>query len=414
MIKTDVCIVGAGPGGVAAALRLSYMNIPCVIVDKATFPRDKICGDAISGKVITLCNRMDKSIIERFNTQPIQSDVWGLKVVAPNKKELLIPFKPGYMRNPIKAPGYVSKRIDFDNFLIEELKSKPLVQLYEGIEVTFYEKNKEGYLVSDATGNFRVMTKLLIVADGAQSAFSRKHAGLEKDPKHFAGAVRAYYKGVTDFAKDNFIELHFPREIMPGYFWIFPLPDGMANVGIGMRTDHIKKRKINLRQKMIDIVENAPGIKERFKNAEMVGKIEGYGLPLGSKLQPISGDHYLLVGDAGYLIDPLTGEGIGNAFYSGYLAAEQIEKSLAENNFSAAFLKTYDARIKKVLGSDMKLSYQLQRLLSYPRLTNIFAHIISGNQVALEYFSKMIEDFDVRKQIINPLFWAKIWRKKKR
>ncbi|MEM9821792.1 MAG: FAD-dependent monooxygenase, partial [Bacteroidota bacterium] len=59
MIKTEVCIVGAGPGGAGAALQLAYQNIPSVLIDKATFPRDKICGDALSGKVVTVLNRMD-------------------------------------------------------------------------------------------------------------------------------------------------------------------------------------------------------------------------------------------------------------------------------------------------------------------------------------------------------------------
>ena len=119
MIKADVCIVGAGPGGAATALKLSYLGIPCILIDKADFPRDKVCGDAISGKVTTLLNRLDPAIMQRFNEESTQIDVWGIRFVAPNMKELDIPFKPNYVKDVKSAPGYVSKRMDFDNFLIK-------------------------------------------------------------------------------------------------------------------------------------------------------------------------------------------------------------------------------------------------------------------------------------------------------
>ena len=82
---------------------------------------------------------------------------------------------------------------------------------------------------------------------------------------------------------------------------------------------------------------------------------------LDQKSVKLSGDHYMLVGDAAHLIDPLTGEGIGNAFYSGFIAAEQAIECLKANNFSTTFLTAYDKRIRRVLGSEMKLSYRIQR-----------------------------------------------------
>ena len=75
MIETDVCIVGAGPGGAAAALKLSYLGIPCLILDKATFPRDKVCGDTVSGKVTTLLGRLDPAMLNRFRRQVSNIDV---------------------------------------------------------------------------------------------------------------------------------------------------------------------------------------------------------------------------------------------------------------------------------------------------------------------------------------------------
>ncbi len=412
MIETDVCVVGAGPGGAATALKLSYLGISSVLIDKSCFPRDKICGDAISGKVTTLLNRLDPAILKRFNAKAEQVDVWGLIFGAPKGKPIELPFKSKYVIDQANAPGYVSKRLELDNFLIQEVKRRPNIKLLLETEINHYERSERGFLIRDTTGKKEIDCRLLIDSTGAYSSFSRKYAGLEKDLKHYAGAVRAYYRGVTDLHPHNYIELHFVKELSPGYFWVFPLPNGETNVGIGMRSDVIKKRKVNLRKKLEEIVHHHPRFKERFSGADRIGKIEGYGLPLGSKTRPISGDHYMLVGDAGHLIDPLTGEGIGNAFYSGFIAAEQAEQCLLKNDFSADFLKAYDVRVKRVLGSEMKLSYKMQRMASYPFLVNIIARIISGNQKVVNVISSMYTDFDLREEIVKPVFWMKMMFKK--
>jgi geranylgeranyl reductase family protein len=408
-LSTPVCIVGAGPGGAATALRLSYLGIPCVLVDKATFPRDKVCGDAVSGKVITLLNRLDPGILQRFHGEPVHKSIWGVTFFAPNGKPVRLPFRMDYIGEEGPAPGYVSKRVDFDHFLIEEVRRREDIDVRLGVEIAYFDRTAEGWEVRDATGTFRVQCRLLIMANGANSAFSRKVAGLEKDARHHAGAVRAYYRGVTGMDRDNFIELHFLKGIIPGYFWIFPLPNKEANVGLGMRTDIIRRRGVNLRRLLEEIVEEHPLIRDRFRDAERLGKVQGYGLPLGSKTRLLSGDHYLLVGDAGHLIDPLTGEGIGNAFYSGFIAAELAEKVLAENDLSAERLRAYDGRVQRVLGSEMKLSYRLQNAGRNPFLLNIIANIITGNQRLMDYLSGIYTDFHLREQLAKPWFWVKMW-----
>ncbi|HMQ48521.1 MAG TPA: geranylgeranyl reductase family protein [Saprospiraceae bacterium] len=412
MIQTDACIVGAGPGGAATALKLSYLGIPSVLIDKAQFPRDKICGDAISGKVTTLLKRLDPDILSRFDADPMQVDVWGMTFVAPNHQEIHIPFHPNMVQETQMAPGYVAKRVDFDHFLIQEIQRRDNIQWLEKVEITQYEKQPDGWLLSDDSGQVQVKTRMLIVADGAHSQFSRKIAGLEKDSKHYAGAIRTYYKGVSGLDKRGFIELHFIKSLTPGYFWIFPLPNGLANVGLGMRSDILSKKKFNLRKELEWVINEHPAIKARFQHAERLGPVMGYGLPLGSKRRSISGDHYMLVGDAGHLIDPLTGEGIGNAFYSGFIAAEQVQQCLLKNDFSAAFLKAYDQRVDRVLGSEMRLSYKLQKMLAYPFLVNLLARIIAGNQRISAVISGMYNDFSLREQLAKPLFWVKMWFKR--
>ena len=414
MLQTDACIVGAGPGGSATALKLSYLGIPSILIDKSSFPRDKTCGDAISGKVTTLLNRLDPAILQRFNAQPIQTDVWGIKFAAPNDRALRIPFKPNFVKEAANAPGYVTKRIDFDNFLIEEVKRRDNIHLITDCEITDFKRSDEGWIVSNKDASIQIATRMLLMSNGAHSSFSRTIAGLEKDMRHHAAAVRAYFKDVKYLDEDNFIELHFIKSIAPGYFWIFPLPNGQANVGLGMRSDILSKRKFNLRKELEALIQQHPVLKERFAEAKMIGDIKGYGLPLGSKKQIISGDHYMLIGDAGHLVDPLTGEGIGNAFYSGFIAAEQLRDCIEQNDFSASFLRAYDKRVDRVLGSEMRLSYRLQQMLQYPFIVNTITYIIGSNKKILEVLSAMYDDFSVREQLAKPLFWIKMFFKNRR
>ncbi len=413
MLQTEVCILGAGPGGVATALKLHQLDIPCILIDKANFPRDKVCGDAISGKVLTLLKRLDPAILHRFAQQPYQVGINGITFVTPNFREVHIPFRPLQSENIPTTPGYVARRIDFDHFLVEEVKRYANIQLFENIAIENFVRTEQGFHLSDASDSFEVECKILIDASGAHSSFSRKIGGLEKDPQHHAGAIRAYYKNVQ-MPRADAIELHFIKSVIPGYFWIFPLPNGGANVGLGLRTDVISKRKVNLREELQKLLQTHPILRERFANAALEGEIKGFSLPLGSKVRPISGDHYMLVGDAGHLIDPLTGEGIGNAFYSGFIAAEQAQACLKATNFSAAFMKSYDQRVQRVLGSEMRWSYRLQKVLAHPWLANLLGNIIADNAYFVRFCSELIVDLSNLERLFQPTFWVRAVAGKKR
>ena len=410
MSATPILIIGAGPAGAATALRLSYLDIPSVLVDRATFPRDKICGDAISGKVPTLLNRLDPAIMDRFRQRFAPADVWGIRFYPPSKKLIELPFKVGYERVPDEAPGYVSKRIDFDAFLIEEVRRRADIDLQLGTKIVATERTATGYRVRAKDGR-EWDCQLLIDGSGAHSKFSRHEAGQQIDKDHYAAAVRGYFRGVTGFHPDNFIELHFLKQYNPGYFWIFPLPNGEANVGLGMRSDIVAKKKLNLRRELDKIVASEE-FRERFAGAEQIDPTVGYGLPLGSKDRVLSGDHYLLTGDAGHLIDPLTGEGIGNGVYSGFIAAELAEQCLAEQRFDAAFLSAYDVRIDRVLRTELRLSYRLQQIMQYRWITNFLTGIVAANPKLVELLCRMYTDFELRKQLVRPVFWWKLFRAK--
>ena len=412
MIQTDICVLGAGPGGVAAALKLAKLGIPCTLIDKAIFPRDKICGDAISGKVVYAFNRIDKDIFKNFQeNNTIKKDCWGVQFTYPNEKVIEIMLEKSLTAEELSnqtAPGFISKRIDFDNYLIGFVKKEPLIDFREGVHITDIKKNDKGFLLKNKSGDIQIQTKLVLAADGAYSKFAREFGGIKKENKHYAGAVRAYYKNVKSEESFNHIELHYVKEFPSGYLWIFPLPNGEANVGAGMTTHNIKKTNTNLTTELIKILKENPRFKDRFAEAELTGKIVGYGLPSGSKKRKISGENYMLIGDAAALIDPLTGEGIGNASISGWFAALQAQKCVEANDFSMDFMKSYDKKIYDKLWKELKISYDLQRISQRPWLVNIIASVLHKNKQFIEILSSMFTDVDLRKKMRNPLFYIRL------
>ncbi len=407
-ISTDVLVLGAGPGGAMAALFLHKEGVDCVVVDKAVFPRDKICGDALSGKVVEVLNRYDRALTDKLALRKESLPCWGVTFVAPDLEALSIPFQlSGNGQERERAPGFISRRMDFDNFLVDEVRGKDGIRLMEGCEIKSFERNADGYLFTAADGT-TIQARMVIVADGAHSRFAKEVAGIEVEKEHYCAGVRAYYEGVEGIADGNYIELHFLKDLLPGYFWIFPLPDGGANVGLGIRSDYASKRRINLRKELPELIKRYPQLQERFKNARLTDEIRGYGLPLGSKKRPISGDHYLLVGDAASLIDPFTGEGIGNAMLSGMLAAQQAVKAVQAGRFDAAFQQPYDQAIFRRLWPELKLSYRMQRLVNYPWLFNFVVRKANRNRVLRETITVMFEDIDLRDRLRKPSFYFQL------
>jgi geranylgeranyl reductase family protein len=405
--RNRICIVGAGPAGATAALFLAQKGIPSTLIDKSSFPRDKVCGDACSGKVSWVLRKLniDKSLA--FQNKHIHLPSWGVKFFGSQNNELKVPFKINY--NAIKdiAPGFISKRIDFDNQLIEWVRTEPLIQFIENCPLNKFSRVDTIIRLENSKTSFSLDADVVLAADGAYSSIAKQLMQVSiPDNKNSLG-LRAYFEGVQDLDADGFIELHFLKELLPGYFWIFPLANGHANVGLGIRTDIQKDRRMNLKDTFDEIIQNHPVLSLRFKNAKLMGDVKLHGLPLGGHAQ-ISDKQLLLLGDAAALIDPFTGEGIGNAMISGMYAADVIAQNYENGNFQAQDLKTYNQLVYKRLGSELQLSQHMQNLTKYPTLFNFVVNKARKNKELRETISCMFESVDLRKKLRNPLFYLRI------
>jgi len=409
MKQAEVCIVGAGPAGIISALFLAKKGIPCTLVDKAKFPRDKICGDGISGWVLTVLYELDNDLLQRLSDQPFLSHSYGIRLSGPNNKQLDFPFLDENEFGEGIPPGFICKRKDFDNFMIEEVKKHPEIELLEETSIDNFESLKDGVILSSDSGGFQIKSKLVIFANGAGSKFSKAPGGIEKDKKWTMTGIKTYYKGISGFHEKKYVELHFIKGLLPGYFWIFPLPNGEANVGVGLDQERITKKKIKLKEVMMNAIEHNSHLKERFKNAEQITPVQAYGLPLWDKKRSISGKRFMLAGDAASLIDPVTGEGIGHAAISGMYAAWQAIRSLEKKDFSADFMKQYDSDIFTRIGKELAISRKIPRFIQNEWLFNMVMYRASKSKILKEKLTLAMNDLEVRKELKSPWLYLKVF-----
>lgn len=407
-LKTDVLIAGAGPGGCSAALALARHGVRVVLVDKAVFPRDKVCGDALSGKVMRILDRTAPDVGERLRADGRQLPSWGVTFTAPGGKSLRVPFSRNTGEGA--APGSIMPRLDFDALLLDKVKTSPGITVVEGTPIAHFERIPNGWRAMEAGAKRSFEARLVIAADGANSHFSRHVAGLPMEPRHHCAGVRAYFGGVKGLDPQGFIELIFLKELLPGYLWVFPLAEGRANVGLGLRSDVVRNRRADLKGLMRDLLATHPLLKDRFSGARMEGPIQGLGLPLASTRRAISGDGYLLVGDAGHLIDPFTGEGISHAMISGMHAGDVAAVALAatEGRPTAKSLLEYDARVWRRLGKELSISTRLQQLANVPWLFDLVVSRAVKNPALADTISSMFNDLDMRARLRQPSFYAKL------
>lgn len=398
----DAVIVGGGPAGATAALYAERLGLKVLIVDKKRFPRDKICGDAISGKSIVYLKEL--GLIDELLESP-QAIVDSVLFSSPNESSVKVGFAP-----PLDdgvARGYVCRREVFDNILFQAAKKR--VETHEEFTVTeLLEKDGQVYGVRGRNADREekeYTAKVVVGADGFSSMVARKVGVYDHDPRHHMVATRAYYTGVTGLSTS--IELHFVKDVLPGYFWIFPLDNGMANVGLGMIHHHLKKKGVRLRYAHIAATES-PFFRERFKDATLIGDIQGWNLPAGSKKRTVHGNGWILLGDAAGLIDAFTGEGIGNAMCSGKVAAEALARIAAGSDYSSAATDLYRQQLWKTLWSELNMMYQLQRVGRFYPLVNLVVSKASRSSDVRDWLTGMVTGTISKRELLSPMTYVRL------
>ena len=406
----DAIIAGAGPSGCSCALFLANAGRDVLLFDKvASFPREKVCGDAFSGKSIGVAREL--GILPELEKKP-HSIVRGLTLIAPNGKQVSVPF-PNADGCPFA--GYTVARVDTDDAFFRAAEAHPKISVLLGFSPD--ELLKEGESVCGITGTrapdkakLSFKSRVVVGADGAASAVSRLLKLPSQPVEHVYSGVRGYYTGVEGLTEN--IELFFIDGVLPGYLWIFPMANGRANVGLGILSSDLNKGRKHPNAMLADAIGKNASIAPRFKNAKLDGRMGGWAIPLGSYRKKCFGNGWALVGDAASLVDPFSGEGVGNALCSGKYAAVVIGESIAKTPGSAPLSSESLARYGKLLDDyvypEMVDSYRLQRASRFRFLLNMFIGKAADKQDVRQMLVNMVNSDEEKKKTQSPLFYLKL------
>lgn len=389
-MDTEICIVGAGPAGATLSHFLTKEKIDHIVLDKSSFPRDKICGDGITVDVLNVLKRISPKLQEQFTQKSEMLPSWGFCFHASNGKELRYDFRDSGF--PM-APFYTSRRLDLDDFLVRNLAGEYGKLLSES-EVTGITRHAEGVDVTYENGGTQhvIKAKMIIGAEGEKPIVTR-HLGLDhfREKEHLIGALRVYYKNVKGFHEGNHLEFFFDKELLPGYFWAFPLSNNEANVGLGMVSTAISDKKVNLKKMLGHVIENNPKVASMFAEAEPLENTRGWGLPLITPKRQIAGERFALIGDAAGMIEPFTGKGIGPGMMSARICSEHIVQALKDKDYN---MMHYQEHMYRYYKSEIKTGYTLQKTLKYPIALNSVLGLSNLSAIKKWSHNKMVTEWN--------------------
>tara|TARA_B100000035_G_scaffold311107_1_gene320081 strand:+ start:647 stop:2014 length:1368 start_codon:yes stop_codon:yes gene_type:complete len=427
----DAIVVGGGPGGSSAAGYLAMAGKSVLLLEKGVWPRDKICGDAVGGKSLSHVKAL--GVKETLERSP-HFRVTGIKFSSPKGNTVRVALPEEDVQR-LEA-GYALPRIQFDHLLFD--RCQQLVRENGGMVVqdcavkdVLFDDGGDGDDPGLGTGNQRHAKGVVVTIGGRKGEqrtyFSREIVGAAGyqcpvakavvkesfseemvDNTHYCGGYREYWRNVEGCSGGvGDIEIHFVDSIVPGYFWIFPVSEDVVNVGVGMVINLLKKEKKKLKALQKDVIENHPLFKQRFANSEMIeGSGKGWQLPFGSprkkeKNQPrrASMNGIRLVGDSASLVDPFSGEGVGNALVTGELAANHI--------LAGKSPKQYQEEMWAMLGPELTNSYRMQKLSRKKWLLNWFVGKASKKPVIQEMMTEMIASKEAQENLHSPWFMFK-------
>ena len=370
-----IVIVGAGPAGTTLALFLAKNKIPHLLLDKANFPRDKVCGDACTPEVARVLRELDEKLYQEFITADWVTPSNGMYLESYSGSNISLDFTSHIKDSSI---NYVVERNVLDEWLVSKLGNKYTTTIYN-CNVQEIKRNQNGVQLRclHQKEELLINSKLVIGADGERSIVRKTFhtQGIRKNRAHHAASIRGYYENVEGTDPSLPLEFYVPSNDLPCYLWIFHLKNGKANVGIGAMSSDVSRKKINLNNELEKFLATHPRTKKRFKNSKKISKTNGWGIPINSNAKDFHGDNYLLIGDSASMAEPLTGKGIGIAMYASMMAVSTIQKALKNEDYSLDALRSFETDINKKFRKEWAKLDRLRKLTSYPVVVNMIIKI---------------------------------------
>jgi geranylgeranyl reductase family protein len=415
----DVIVVGSGPAGSSAAYWMASAGLDVLVLEKTSFPREKVCGDGLTPRGTRALVDMGIDVSEEAGWLHNK----GLRVVGGGLRlELDWPELTSF-----PPYGLVRPRADLDALLARQAV-KAGARLHENTSVSEPIMDRAGRVcgVNAKVGTGKASDKLevtyrapvVLSCDGVSGRMALA-LGLQRNDKRPMGvAVRRYYTSprTNDDYLESWLELWDgppgadDAKLLPGYGWIFGMGDGTVNVGLGVLNSSAGFQKTDYRQLLTRWLDNTPeewGLREQ--NATVPTR--GAGLPMGFNRTPHYSHGMLLVGDTGGSVNPFNGEGIPYAMESGKFAAQAVVQALArpQGPSREKALQGYPTAMADEWGSYYRLGGAFVKLIGNPAVMRACTRHGLPHPALMRFVLKLLanlhdpHDGDVSDRIITAL-----------
>lgn len=389
----DAVIVGAGPAGSTTAWYLASRGLHVALLDKAAFPRDKICGDGLTPRVTKQLNRIGIDTSEAAGWH----HNYGLRVFGGRVEPFTLDW-PELAEFP--SYGLTRPRAEFDKMLVDHAVAAG-AQLFENTSVNapIIDPRTDRIIGVTAKDGREFRAPFVVAADGVSSRLALAMGIAKRDDRPMGVAVRAYATSPRGNGRyiESWVELWDgtpgKSDLLPGYGWAFPMGDGTINVGLGTLASRASKLgKVDYKDLMNRWLAGTPDEWE-MRPDNLTTPIRGAALPMGFNRQPAYSRGLLLVGDAGGMVSPFNGEGIAYAMESAEFAADAIveahRRGVGTSSAEKA-LRGYMTRLRDELGGYFRLGHVFAKLIENPKIMHICVQYGLPRPVLMQFTMKLL------------------------
>jgi flavin-dependent dehydrogenase len=398
-------VVGAGPAGAATAILLAREGLSVALLDRARFPRDKICGEYLSPEGRRILDRLGVlARVEAHGARPLR----GMRILGPDGTQLVGDYPPDGARPGDRPRALAVRRRILDAALVERAGEvgicvregmRVVDLLREGTRITGVVAEPVGLERRTAAAE-RFSAPLVVAADGRTSVIAERLGLRRPHPWLHRLALVADIEGASGDPERGEIVL-----APPAYSILNPVGAGVGNLSLVLPIEEARRHKADLAGYFDRVTRELPGFREQLRKARRAGPVRALG-PLGYRVAPPCVDGVLLTGDAAGFLDPFTGEGIYAALRSAEVTAEVGALAVKAGDVSAAALQSSHARRATEFAAKTRLTVMLQRVIARRALSVAVTRLLAARPGHLARLMGVLGDFVPARALVEPRFLA--------